>query len=599
MARNEDPAGTSRGVETNSPCDNNNDHTHSKANGGAQDPGNGANGNAASGGPAAQIAVAFLEQLRPPPWSLTAIVPGDKTTLTAVAHCAQDVADFVGRHNGHRNLYYSVNPIRNPVNKKAAKTDISAIEYVLSDLDPMEGETPEAAKARYQQALKTCEHKPTGAIDSGNGIQCLWKIERIALGEPVMGAPDGKGKTKPIFKPEDQVKIDDAEERIGALMERLGAKKGTQNIDRILRLPGTINLPNAKKLKDGRKQCPAKLLWFNGEAYDIGAFPLPKPEERKSKKAKAKNRPSDRDGEWDKLDRAIRYCEVPDGQTRSHVVWYVINEMLRQGFIEEAIVKTLLNKDNRISDHVYDQPDPQGYAKRQIAEAKQRIDLERDENGKVLKTVANICVALVKMKVTLRYDRFTDQMLVTGLKGFGPVMEDAAVNRIWLLLKRHFDLHVSKDMLFTVVVDIAYTNSFHPVCDYLDAKQPTWDGIKRVEGDGNGGWLTTYLGVENNAYTRAVGMLMLVAAVRRVRLRRASPSDPSRAPLLHPCSTYGAVELIPLADPIDHVEVEIPGGSKIVFKGIVSKGDDRQGREIEDRTRWDELTKQAAQGKGK
>jgi predicted P-loop ATPase len=59
---------------------------------------------------------------------------------------------------------------------------------------------------------------------------------------------------------------------------------------------------------------------------------------------------------------------------------------------------------------------------------------------------------------------------------------------------------------------IAYTNSFHPVRDYLTATQPTWDEVKRV-----GCWLTTYLGVEDNAYTRAVGMLMLVAAVRRVR----------------------------------------------------------------------------------
>jgi hypothetical protein len=257
--------------------------------------------------------------------------------------------------------------------------------------------------------------------------------------------------------------------------------------------------------------------------------PLPEPEDKGAGKGKGKSKTKDakakaKNGadytthdEWDQLERAIRYCDVPTGQTRSHVVWYVINEMLRRGFIEETILATLLNKDNRISDHVYDQPDPQGYAERQIEEAKQRIDLQGGEDGKVLKTAANICVALVKMKVTLRYDRFADQMLVTGLKSFGPVMEDAAVNRIWLLLKRHFGLHVSKDMLFTVVVDIAYTNSFHPVCDYLEAKQPTWDGIKRVEGDGNGGWLTKYLGVEDNAYTRAVGRLMLVAAVRRVR----------------------------------------------------------------------------------
>ena len=56
-------------------------------------------------------------------------------------------------------------------------------------------------------------------------------------------------------------------------MLRLGSKAGTQNIDRILRLPGTTNLPNAKKRKKGRVACPTKLLWFDGASYPLDAFP--------------------------------------------------------------------------------------------------------------------------------------------------------------------------------------------------------------------------------------------------------------------------------------------------------------------------------------
>ncbi|MBM3275753.1 MAG: hypothetical protein FJZ00_11410 [Candidatus Sericytochromatia bacterium] len=40
----------------------------------------------------------------------------------------------------------------------------------------------------------------------------------------------------------------------------------------------------------------------------------------------------------------------------------------------------------------------------------------------------------------------------------------------------------------------------------------TWDGTKRIER-----WLTVYLGVEDTPYTRAVGAIVLVAAVRRAR----------------------------------------------------------------------------------
>src|SRR5262249_1463248 len=65
----------------------------------------------------------------------------------------------------------------------------------------------------------------------------------------------------------------DVEARILALTLRLGGDRGTQNIDRILRLPDTINLPNAKKRKAGRTECQAKLLWFDDVSYPLDAFP--------------------------------------------------------------------------------------------------------------------------------------------------------------------------------------------------------------------------------------------------------------------------------------------------------------------------------------
>ena len=214
----------------------------------------------------ASVPLAFLEKLRPSgPWVLTAIVP-DGPTTTITARTPDEVDAFVRRYNGKRNMYYSVNPTRTAMSKKAAKTDIAAIEFALADLDPNADETSAAAKARYLEQLKVFKPKPTAVIDSGNGIQCLWRLqERIALGKPV----------NKKFSDVDQSKIDDVEERIKDVMLRLGSQAGTQNIDRILRLPGTTNLPNAKKQQKGRVACPTELLWFDNTVHLLSAFPDP------------------------------------------------------------------------------------------------------------------------------------------------------------------------------------------------------------------------------------------------------------------------------------------------------------------------------------
>jgi hypothetical protein len=212
----------------------------------------------------------FLEKLRPGgPWVLTAIAP-DGPITTVTARTADEVERFVNAHNDGRNLYYSVNPTRTAMDKKAKKTDIAAIEFALADLDPADGETPEQAKARYL-ADGPFEPKPTATVDSGNGIQCFWRFDKpIPLGEPTRNE---KGEL--TFSPEDRAKIDDVEARIAAIMLRLNAKPGTQNIDRILRLPGTTNLPNKKKRREGRGECPTRLMSFNGVAHPLAAFPSP------------------------------------------------------------------------------------------------------------------------------------------------------------------------------------------------------------------------------------------------------------------------------------------------------------------------------------
>jgi len=313
--------------------------------------------------------VSFLEQLRPNgPWVLTAILPdGGAATITVTTHTAAEVDAFLCEHNGKRNLYYSTNPTKTAMTKKAAKTDIAAVEYLLADLDPADGETPEAAKARYLGQLNgPFEPKPTAIVDSGNGIQCLWRLaQRIEL------SADGANI------------IEDVEARSAALMFRLGAKPGTQNIDRILRLPGTTNLPTKAKRERGRVECPTKLVSFNGPSYSLDAFPLP--EQSKPGSPEDGGQHERQEIGEDRLERIIRDGESGEWKgDRNRAVWWVICEMLRHAYADRTIVSTILDRNNKISDHIYDQKgqEPRKYAQRQVAEAKAKIKPTAD-NGKV------------------------------------------------------------------------------------------------------------------------------------------------------------------------------------------------------------------------
>jgi hypothetical protein len=63
------------------------------------------------------IPVGFLQQLRPGgPWVLTAIlpdiIPNEPPIITITARTVAEVDAFVNKHNGRRNLYYSVNPTK-------------------------------------------------------------------------------------------------------------------------------------------------------------------------------------------------------------------------------------------------------------------------------------------------------------------------------------------------------------------------------------------------------------------------------------------------------------------------------------------------------
>jgi hypothetical protein len=218
-------------------------------------------------------------------------------------------------------------------------------------------------------------------------------------------------------------------------------------------------------------------------------------------------RPDDDD---DKLDRIIRQGENGEyGGDRSAAEMYVMCEMLRRGYGRKAIRAVLLDKKNGISEKAYGEADPQKYAERQIDHAIKKIDLAYDDNNNPYRTPDNIRIALLKLRVRLRYDQFASRNLIEGLPDFGPALEDAAVTRIWMMMDQRFGLRPAPDLLTDTLTDCARLNAFHPVRDYLDSLR--WDGVRRLDS-----WLIDYGDAPETNYTRAVGALMLIAAVRRI-----------------------------------------------------------------------------------
>ena len=365
-------------------------------------------------------AIQFLEEMHPSGmWALTAITP-DGPPTAATVKSTKAALDFIRTHNGERNIYYAVNPLRAAMNKKAKKTDVAAIEFIYGDLDPKEDETTEDAKERYLKALEG-EPEPTALIDSGNGLQGLWRLD-----QPIPLELDDEGR----LTAEAEEAAADVEGRAKALMERLGAKAGTQNIDRILRVLGTINLPNAAKRRAGRVKCTARLLHLNGAVHPLDAFPLPEKRASKTKGSRHETIDDD-DDDGDELWRTIKDGgDGRHGDTRSHAVWYVVNMMLRRSYAEENIIDVLLDEANGISEHIYDQTNPQTYAEQQVVHAKKSISLSVNDHGKPFPSQNNIRIVLLKMGVTLHYDEFSDQNLIEGLADFGPVLDDAAMTRL-------------------------------------------------------------------------------------------------------------------------------------------------------------------------
>jgi hypothetical protein len=214
----------------------------------------------------AKAAISFLERFHPgTPWALATFGPrGDEVgpAQTFDPSTEQDDAyRFILSLQAKHNIYFTVNCVGVRISKKASKTDIVEIHYLHvdadlpKDIDWSDPPVVAGAKQHVLERLRAYNPPPTAILWSGGGFQAFWRLSEIIVvnGDKELMAP--------------------IERRMRAIEKAFGADS-CHNADRIMRLPGTMNVLGPTKVRAGRTPERAELIEFHEDRiYDLEDFP--------------------------------------------------------------------------------------------------------------------------------------------------------------------------------------------------------------------------------------------------------------------------------------------------------------------------------------
>ena len=222
----------------------------------------------------------FLKLVHPNgPWTLTTILKNDEETIIR-ARTFEDraqgaMAQWVRENDGKLNLYWQINPLLGaPKTNKARLEEVREVTRFHVDLDPRKNTHDREGERQLIRDLLEDEDwlrriglpgGPSLTLDSGNGYWAFWELARAI---PIIGNEEGARRELAAEIGRHNRWI--AELLNGALN---AVSKGVaaeiadhcHNIDRISRLPGTTNIPDALKLAAGYKPEQAAIFSHNPE----------------------------------------------------------------------------------------------------------------------------------------------------------------------------------------------------------------------------------------------------------------------------------------------------------------------------------------------
>lgn len=445
--------------------------------------------------------IAFLNWFAPNDrWVLTALAPdrGPRSTETFVTGREDEVRQWLVRH-GDCNLYFQVNPPTRDLAKKSKREDIAALAWLHVDLDPVAGADIDEERARILAVLESPPEgipRPTAINFSGGGYQAFWR-----LSDPLQ--LDGTPKTY------EEAKLFNL-----ALEQQLGGDD-CHNVDRIMRLPGTINWPDARKARKGRVPTLARAIWSTPTAYPISEFRKAIPARGQPLGLSLAPVPTGSPNVAVTLDEIndLDQWSVPErvkliitaGQadfsnagkdcSRSGWVWDVACQLVRAGVPDGVVIGIFTDSRWKISQSVLEKPRPYDYIARQIENARVTVsgltnwpDPPAKEGSPPRSTYSNTRAALLRLGLNCAHDVFRDRQLVNGhaVQDYQGEVSDHGCTLLRQAIIDHFDFDPGKEHVRDAVHQLALQNAYDPVLDNLLALH--WDGVTRT-----GRWLHIYL----------------------------------------------------------------------------------------------------------
>jgi len=143
-----------------------------------------------------------------------------------------------------------------------------------------------------------------------------------------------------------------------------------------------------------------------------------------------------------------------------------------------------------------------------------RIDLVRNDKGNICQSIDNCMTVFQRdplLKSAIRKNELSGKIDIVGEMGWERTscsVTDTDVYQLHWYLEKQYGLKNERNINKAMNI-VASENRYHPIRKYLE--QLTWDGKQRI-----GRLLPKYLGAEDEAYTREIMQLLMLAATHRI-----------------------------------------------------------------------------------